>query len=308
MNILEIKNLEKKYDSGTHALKNINLTIRQGELFALLGPNGAGKTTLIGVVCGTVSKTGGTIRVGKYNADKDWRAVRHLIGYVPQELTLNPFDTVWDTIVYQRGFYGRTRNDALLEKILSDLSLWEKRTSMIRELSGGMKRRVLIAKALTNEPEILFLDEPSAGVDVELRKEMWDFIKNLKSQGVTIVLTTHYLEEAELLADRIGIIREGKLSLVAEKQNLLDQFGEKTLTLILEKPLETIPASLKDFNIILSENKDTLIYHYSKGQNNVTELLKTLHSERIFYRDMETAVSSLEDIFLQLIEKKEGGQ
>lgn len=306
MDILKIKNLEKKYDSGTHALKNINLTIREGELFALLGPNGAGKTTLIGIMCGTVSKTGGTIRVGEYSADTDWREVRCLIGYVPQELTLNPFDTVWDTVFYQRGFYGRPRNDALLEKILRDLSLWEKRTSAIRELSGGMKRRVLIAKALTNEPKILFLDEPSAGVDVELRKGMWDFIEKLKAQGVTIVLTTHYLEEAELLADRIGIIREGDLSLVAEKQDLLDQFGEKTLTLLLEKPLEAIPDSLKDFNVVLSEDKNSLIYHYSKGQTNVTDLLKTLHGERIFYRDMETATSSLEDIFLQLIEKKEG--
>lgn len=306
MPILQIKNLEKKYTNGVHALKNITLNINKGELFALLGPNGAGKTTLIGIVCGTVRKTDGTITVDGHDAEDDWRAVRQLIGYVPQELTLNPFDTVWDTLFYQRGFYGRPRNDALLTKILKDLSLWDKKESMIRELSGGMKRRVLIGKALTNEPQILFLDEPSAGVDVELRKGMWDFVRELKSQGVTLVLTTHYLEEAELLADRIGIIREGKLAFVEEKQALLDQFGEKTLTLFLEKPMDFIPTSLERFDVVLSENKDTLIYRYSKGQTNVTDLLKTLHNERIFYQDMKTATSSLEDIFLQLIEKKEG--
>lgn len=304
MNILEVKNLTKKYTNGVHAIKKVSLDIKQGELFALLGPNGAGKTTLIGVICGTVQKTSGEIRVGDFDAEQDWREVRKLIGYVPQELTLNQFDKVWDTVTYQRGFYGRPRNDALLEKILKDLSLWEKRTSMIRELSGGMKRRVLIAKALTNEPRILFLDEPSAGVDVELRKGMWDFISTLKAQGVTIVLTTHYLEEAELLADRIGIIREGKLAFVEEKQKLLDQFGEKTLKLILEAPLKTLPDSLKEFSVTLSDNGKALLYHYSKGQTNVTTLLETLRTENIIYRDMETATSSLEDIFLQLIEKK----
>ncbi len=304
MPILEIKDLEKKYTNSVQALKNVTLNINKGELFALLGPNGAGKTTLIGIVCGTVRKTGGTIMVDGHDAESNWRAVRQLIGYVPQELTLNPFDTVWDTLFYQRGFYGRPRNDALLEKILKDLSLWDKRRSMIRELSGGMKRRVLIGKALTNEPRILFLDEPSAGVDVELRKGMWDFVGKLKTEGVTVVLTTHYLEEAELLADRIGIIREGELAFVEEKQALLHRFGEKTLTLFLEKPIDTIPPSLKGFDLILSENKKNLIYHYSKGQTNVTDLLKNLHSERIFYQNMETATSSLEDIFLQLIEKK----
>lgn len=305
MDILQVRNLEKRYSSGTQALKSITLTIQRGELFALLGPNGAGKTTLIGILCGTINKSNGLIRVKEYDSESDWREIRRLIGYVPQEITLNPFDTVWDTIVYQRGFYGRTRDDALLEKILRNLSLWEKRTSTIRELSGGMKRRVLIAKALTNEPEILFLDEPSAGVDVELRKGMWDFIENLKSQGITIVLTTHYLEEAELLADRIGIIREGELSLVAKKQDILDQFGKKTLTLILKESLETIPASLKRFNVVLSEKKDMLVYHYSEGQTNITEFLEALNNEKISYRDMETATNSLEDIFLQLIKKKD---
>lgn len=304
MNILTIKNLEKKYANGVHAIKNITLSIQDGEIFALLGPNGAGKTTLIGILCGTIQKTSGTILVGKYDAEKDWRNARKLIGYVPQELTLNQFDTVWDTIFFQRGFYGRSRNNTLLEKILRELSLWDKRASTIRELSGGMKRRVLIAKALTNEPKILFLDEPSAGVDVELRKEMWAFIRTLKSQGVTIILTTHYLEEAELLADRIGIIREGTLFNVSEKQELLDQFGEKTLTLILKNPLDVIPSSLKDFDLFLSEDKKTLLYHYSKGQTSVTDLLEALRNEQILYHDIETATSSLEDIFLQLIEKK----
>lgn len=307
MNILEIKHLEKKYPTGTHALKDVSLAIRKGELFALLGPNGAGKTTLIGIVCGTVRQTGGTILVEGKDAEKNWKHIRQLIGYVPQELNLNQFDTVWDTLVYQRGFYGRPKDDTLLTKILKDLTLWDKKDALIRELSGGMKRRVLIGKALTNEPKILFLDEPSAGVDVELRKEMWDFVRHLKEQGVTIVLTTHYLEEAELLADRIGIIRQGEISLVEEKQKLLDRFGEKTLTLILEKPIDALPDSLKKFDIVLSENKATLIYRYSKGQTNITDLLETLRTERIPYRDMETTTSSLEDIFLQLIEDKVKG-
>lgn len=301
MNILKLKNIGKTYETGVHALKNVSLTVKQGEIFALLGPNGAGKTTLIGIVCGTIAKSSGTITVLGKNIDTHWRYARQNIGLVPQELTLNPFDSVIDTLRYQRGYYGKPKDAALIEQILKSLTLWDKRTSIVRELSGGMKRRVLIGKALTNEPKILFLDEPTAGVDVELRKGMWDLVRNLKKRGVTIVLTTHYLEEAERMADRIGIIRQGTLGIVDETQALLDRFGEKQVSFTLTQPLYKIPVSLAQYDLQLSKETDTLVYHYSKGQTNIPLLLESLKKEGVAFTDMETSTSSLEDIFLQLI-------
>lgn len=303
MNILELNNVSKTYQGGVRALKNTTLAVKEGEVFALLGPNGAGKTTLIGIVCGIVEKSSGKITVLGKDLDTHWRVARQNIGLVPQELTLNPFDTVLDTLRYQRGYYGKPKNDALIEEILKSLALWEKRGSIVRELSGGMKRRVLIGKALTNEPKILFLDEPTAGVDVELRKGMWDLVTDLKKRGVTIVLTTHYLEEAELMADRIGIIREGKLGIVDETQALLDRFGEKQMSFSLAKPLQDIPDALRKYDLKVSDGKNSVVYHYSKGQTNITQLLEDFQKEGILFTDIETSTSSLEDIFLQLIEK-----
>lgn len=304
MNILNISHLEKKYENGVHALKDVSLSIQTGELFALLGPNGAGKTTLIGIVCGTLRKTSGIVTVDALDAEREWRAVRSLIGYVPQELTLNQFDSVWDTLRYQRGFYGRERNDALLEKIIRDLSLWDKRHTPIRELSGGMKRRVLIGKALTNEPKILFLDEPSAGVDVELRKEMWEYIRVLKENGTTIVLTTHYLEEAEMLADRIGIIRRGELVLVSETQKLLNRLGKKTYTFHLTHPLDTLPKELRYPDIHLGKDGKSIVVHCTKECPSIESLLDTLRKQHISLADIDTQKDSLENIFLTIIEKK----
>lgn len=302
--VLDISHLEKKYENGVHALKDVSLSIRAGELFALLGPNGAGKTTLIGIVCGTLRKTSGTVTVDALDAEREWRTVRSLIGYVPQELALNQFDSVWDTLRYQRGFYGRESNDALLEKIVRDLSLWDKRHTPIRELSGGMKRRVLIGKALTNEPKILFLDEPSAGVDVELRKEMWEYVRALKENGTTIILTTHYLEEAETLADRIGIIRQGELILVSETQKLLNRLGKKTFTFRLTHPLTTLPKELARSGITLAEDGKSIIVHCTEECPSIESLLDTLRRHHISLADIDTQKDSLEDIFLTIIEKK----
>lgn len=302
--ILNISHLEKKYENGVHALKDVSLSIRAGELFALLGPNGAGKTTLIGIVCGTLRKTSGTVTVDTFDAEQEWRTVRSLIGYVPQELTLNQFDSVWDTLHYQRGFYGRERNDTLLEKIIRDLSLWDKRHTPIRELSGGMKRRVLIGKALTNEPKILFLDEPSAGVDVELRKEMWEYVRALKENGTTIVLTTHYLEEAEMLADRIGIIRQGELVLVSETQKLLSRLGKKTYTFRLTHPLTALPKELDRSGITLAEDGKSIVVHCTEECPSIESLLDTLCRHHISLADIDTQKDSLENIFLTIIEKK----
>lgn len=284
MNILELNNVSKTYQGGVRALKNTTLAVKEGEVFALLGPNGAGKTTLIGIVCGIVEKSSGKITVLGKDLDTHWRVARQNIGLVPQELTLNPFDTVLDTLRYQRGYYGKPKNDALIEEILKSLALWEKRGSIVRELSGGMKRRVLIGKALTNEPKILFLDEPTAGVDVELRKGMWDLVTDLKKRGVTIVLTTHYLEEAELMADRIGIIREGKLGIVDETQALLDRFGEKQMSFSLAKPLQDIPDALRKYDLKVSDGKNSVVYHYSKGQTNITQLLEDFQRGHLVYR------------------------
>lgn len=301
MHVLTLKNVNKIYANGIKALKNASLSVREGEVFALLGPNGAGKTTLIGIICGLVQKSSGDITVLGKNLDTHWRHARQNIGLVPQELTLNPFDTVLATLTYQRGFYGKPRNNALIKEILTSLSLWEKRDAKVQELSGGMKRRVLIGKALTNEPKILFLDEPTAGVDVELRKGMWKLVRDLKKRGVTIVLTTHYLEEAELMADRIGIIRDGELGIIDTTRSLLDRFGEKCISFTLKTPLDKIPHSLEKYKLQLADGAQKLVYHYSKGQTQITDLLKDLKKEGIMFTDVDTQASKLEDIFLQLI-------
>lgn len=301
--IISVSNLEKTYATGFHALKGINLEIRRGEIFALLGPNGAGKTTLISIICGIVNPTSGRVLVDGYDVVKDYRASRSLIGLVPQELTTDAFETVWGTVRFSRGLFGKPSNPAYLTKVLQDLSLWDKKDSKIMTLSGGMKRRVLIAKALSHEPKILFLDEPTAGVDVSLRKDMWAIVRGLRASGVTVILTTHYIEEAEEMADRIGVINNGELVLMEEKAELMRKLGKKQLTLQLQAKLASIPPGLARHGLVLSADGMELIYTYdTQGERTgITALLTDLASSSIRFRDLQTTQTSLEDIFVELV-------
>jgi ABC-2 type transport system ATP-binding protein len=305
--IISIKGLSKTYASGFQALKGIDLEIRRGEIFALLGPNGAGKTTLIQIVCGIVNASSGTVTIDGHDHARDYRAARSLIGLVPQELHTDAFETVWATTSFSRGLFGKAKNPAMIEKVLRELSLYDKKDSQIITLSGGMKRRVLIAKALAHEPRILFLDEPTAGVDVELRKDMWEAVRALKAAGVTIILTTHYLEEAEQMADRVGVINKGELILVEEKAELMRKLGKKQLTLHLAQPLGTIPETLTGFDLALSDDRRDLTYTYDTQaeRTGITRLLAALSASDIRFRDLETTQSSLEDIFLGLVSSKQ---
>ena len=303
-NIIEIKDLKKTYKGGHEALKGVTLSIRSGEIFALLGPNGAGKTTLIDMICGSVTITTGTVTVGGYDVVRDYKKARSLIGLVPQEISLNPFITVIRAVEIARGLYGKPKDDMLTEKILRMLSLWDKKDNRIQQLSGGMKRRVLIAKALMNEPKVLFLDEPTAGVDVDLRRDLWESVRMLKENGTTIVLTTHYLEEAESMADRVGIINNGELTLVEEKTSLMKRLGGKKLILHLEATPKEVPPALKNFHITLDHEKNTLEYEYNpEGKSEITALLNSVKESGIVFHDMDTEEQSLEDIFVALVKK-----
>ncbi len=301
--IISVANLTKTYASGLHALKNINLEIRPGEIFALLGPNGAGKTTLIGIICGIVNPTQGRILADGHDIIREYRAARAKIGLVPQELTTDSFESVWDTTRFSRGLFGKPPDPAYLEKILRDLSLWDKRSSKILTLSGGMKRRVMIAKALAHEPRILFLDEPTAGVDVELRRAMWDMVRGLRDSGVTIILTTHYIQEAEEMADRIGVINQGEIILVEEKSVLMKKLGQKRLTLQMRNPLQAIPGDLEEFGLLLGAGGMELVYTYDtqRERTGIATLLSKLSQHGITIRDLQTSESSLEDIFVSLV-------
>lgn len=302
-NIISIKGLNKTYKGGFKALKDINLNINEGEIFALLGANGAGKTTLISIICGIVNPTSGSIEIDNKDIIKDYRATRSMIGLVPQELTTDVFETVYDTVSYSRALFGKEKNADYIEKILKDLSLWDKKDNKIRTLSGGMKRRVLIAKALSHEPKILFLDEPTAGVDVSLRKDMWNLVLELKKSGVTIILTTHYIEEAEEMADRIGVITAGDIILVEEKKKLMQKLGKKELRIELSEQITSIPESLSDYHLTLAENGQVVIFTYDtqKQNNGISALLDKMKEKNIFYHDLKTSQSSLEDIFIQLV-------
>ncbi len=301
--IISISNLSKTYAGGLQALKPIDLQIRRGEIFALLGPNGAGKTTLISIICGIVNPSAGTVAVAGHDIIKDFRAARAMIGLVPQELTTDAFESVWGTTTFSRGLFGKPADPAHIEKVLRDLSLWDKKDSKIVTLSGGMKRRVLIAKALAHEPQILFLDEPTAGVDVELRKDMWDVVRRLRASGVTIILTTHYIEEAEQMADRVGVINKGELVLVENKAELMRKLGQKQLTLELHAPVEAVPPSLASFGLTLAADGLELVYSYdTQGERTgITDLLDELNAAGIRFKDLHTTQSSLEDIFVSLV-------
>jgi ABC-2 type transport system ATP-binding protein len=304
--IIAVSNLTKTYASGFQALKNINLDIRKGEIFALLGPNGAGKTTLISIVCGIVTPTSGKVTIDGHDIITDYRAARSLIGLVPQELTADMFESVWATVSFSRGLWGKWDDPAYIEKVLKDLSLWDKKDSKLMTLSGGMKRRVLIAKALSHEPTILFLDEPTAGVDVELRKDMWENVRSLRDAGVTIILTTHYIHEAEDMADRIGVINKGELILVEDKKELMHKLGKKQLTLQLHQALNAIPEGLSGHHLSLANGGSELVYTYdSQGpRTGITHLLTDLASAGIRFKDLDTTQSSLEDIFVDLVRQK----
>jgi ABC-2 type transport system ATP-binding protein len=304
--IISVKDLTKTYASGFQALKQVNLEIRRGEIFALLGPNGAGKTTLIGIVCGTVTATSGSVHADGHDIVKDYRAARSKIGLVPQELSTDMFETVWDTVTFSRGLFGKPRNPAHIEKVLRELSLWEKRNNKIMTLSGGMKRRVLIAKALSHEPQILFLDEPTAGVDVDLRRDMWQMVRALRETGVTIILTTHYIEEAEQMADRIGVISKGEIILVEEKAALMEKLGKKELILQLQEPLAALPPSLSSYELSLAQEGKTLTYtfHAEHDRAKIATLLRELAELGIEFKDLQTRQSSLEDIFVSLVRSK----
>jgi len=304
--IIEISNLTKVYASGFEALKTINLDIRRGEIFALLGPNGAGKTTLINIVCGIVNPTSGTVRADGHDIIRDYRAAREKIGLVPQELSTDAFTSVLDSTRFSRGLFGKPPNPAFVEKLLRDLSLWDKKDSRIMTLSGGMKRRLMIAKALSHEPRILFLDEPTAGVDVELRRDMWDMVRALRETGVTIILTTHYIEEAEEMADRVGVIRKGEIILVEDKNTLMRKLGEKRLTLALSGRLERIPDELKPFRLELSGDGTKLVYAFDReaGETGIAPLLRRLCEAGIEFHDLDTKESSLEEIFVKLVGKQ----
>ena len=301
--IISIQQLTKTYASGFHALKSVDLDIRRGEIFALLGPNGAGKTTLISIVCGIVRPTSGSVTADGHDIVHDYRAARAKIGLVPQELSTDAFETVWATVNFSRGLFGKPPNPAYIEKVLRDLSLWDKKDSKIMALSGGMKRRVLIAKALSHEPTILFLDEPTAGVDVELRRDMWQMVRDLRSRGVTIILTTHYIEEAEEMADRIGVISKGELILVEDKAVLMRKLGKKQLTLQLRAPLQAVPEALAGLPLTLEGEGHTLVYTFDTQQEEtgIGELLKRLAELGIDFKDLHSSESSLEDIFVSLV-------
>ena len=306
MAILSIAGLSKTYASGHQALKSVDLEINKGELFALLGPNGAGKTTLIGIVCGLIRATGGTVTVDGHDIGRDYRETRARIGLVPQEMTIDMFETVIDTVCFSRGLFGKPKNPALVERVLRDLSLWDKRNAKLRELSGGMKRRVLIAKALAHEPDILFLDEPTAGVDVELRREMWDMVRSLRERGVTIILTTHYIEEAEEMADRIGVINKGELILVEEKRALMAKLGSTTITIGLPEAMAALPEALSDLPLVRSDDGLTLSY-VSHGECNmigIADLVRRFDRAGIAIKTIDMQRSSLEDIFVDLVEER----
>ena len=301
--ILSISGLSKTYDTGFQALKSVSLDIEKGEVFALLGPNGAGKTTLISIVCGIVNASSGSVTVDGNDIVRDYRAARSLIGLVPQELTTDAFETVWATVSFSRGLFGKPKAPAIVEKVLRDLSLWDKKDNKLVTLSGGMKRRVLIAKALAHEPRVLFLDEPTAGVDVELRRDMWRVIRELRDTGVTIILTTHYIEEAEEMADRVGVINNGEIILVEDKAELMRKLGRKQLTLHLADPLSAVPAGLSAHNLELSADGSELVYTYdTQGERTgITALLQDLNAAGIRFRDLQTRQSSLEEIFVNLV-------
>ena len=305
-NVVSVKNLSKTYSNQFQALNNINLDIKQNEIFALLGPNGAGKTTLISIICGIVTPSIGTVEVGNYDIIKDYRKTRSQIGLVPQELTLEQFEIVYNNVSYTRGLYGKPPNPRHIEKILKDLSLWDKKDSKINELSGGMKRRVLIAKALSHEPSVLFLDEPTAGVDVELRKDMWEVIKNLRNKGVTIILTTHYIEEAEAIADRVAVINKGEMIVVDETSNLIKSLGQKTLTIDLHETVKTLPESLNNYKLTIVNEGLSIDYQYDtqSKQTGITSLLQDMKEAGLKLKDLNTEQSSLEKIFVELVKEK----
>ena len=300
---LTIEALSKNYANGFEALKTINLRVEEAEIFALLGPNGAGKTTLISTICGISKFTSGKITLAGHDIVQNYRAARKMIGMVPQELSLEPFETVMNTLRFSRGLFGKAPDDSYLEEILEQLSLLDKRKSQILELSGGMKRRVSIAKALSHEPQLLFLDEPTAGVDVELRKDMWVLVRRLRNEGVTVILTTHYIEEAESIADRVGIIDKGQLLLVEEKGSLMQRLGQKQLTIELQDPLKDLPSKLSDYDIVLAVDRKSLIYTYNmrSGRTGINQILSNLTQSGIIFKDLQTTQSSLEDIFMSLV-------
>ena len=301
--VIDIAGLTKTYKSGLQALKPIDLQIAKGEIFALLGPNGAGKTTMISIICGIVTPSTGTVTVDGLDNQRDYRVVRRRIGLVPQELTTDAFETVYSTVSFSRGLFGRSPNPAFIEKVLRDLSLWDKKDAKIMTLSGGMKRRVMIAKALSHEPDVLFLDEPTAGVDVELRRDMWNLVRGLRDNGVTIILTTHYIEEAEEMADRVGVILKGELILVEKTVELMKKLGKKTLTLQLQEPLATLPAELSDWTLTLKADGNELEYVFDSNaeKTGVPSLLRRLSDIGVAFKDLNTRQSSLEDIFVSLV-------
>ncbi|WP_440928953.1 ABC transporter ATP-binding protein [Candidatus Pelagibacter sp.] len=302
-NQIVINDLSKVYDNGFNALKNINLNIKKGEIFAMLGPNGAGKTTLISIICGIVKPSSGKVTVEDFDIIEDYRETRSRIGLVPQELTLEQFETVFNNVSYSRGLYGKKPDPKYIEKVLKQLSLWDKKDLILRQLSGGMKRRVLIAKALSHEPEILFLDEPTAGVDVELRKEMWRVVETLRETGVTIILTTHYIEEAEAIADRVGVINQGEIIIVEQKKELIKRMGRKVLSVELQEEIQDIPSSLKKYNLIIGSNRMSLNYTYNlkEKQTGITNLLQDIKDSGLKLRDLKTEQSNLEKIFVTLV-------
>ncbi|MFP7675319.1 ABC transporter ATP-binding protein [Marivita sp. S0852] len=305
--MVEIENVTKRYAGGFEALKGVSLTIEDGEILALLGPNGAGKTTLISTICGITSASSGSIRVGGHDVVSEYRSARSLIGLVPQEINLEPFERVMNTVKFSRGLFGKARDDALIEKVLRQLSLWDKRDSRIMQLSGGMKRRVLIAKALAHEPRVLFLDEPTAGVDVELRRDMWDTVAQLKRDGVTIILTTHYIEEAEAIADRVGVINKGEILLVEEKAALMTRLGQKELRIDLQTPIDVLPDALRDRGLVLEEGGQVLVYTYDTKQDRtgIASLIREVSDAGLVLRDLQTRQNSLEDIFVGLVSDQE---
>ncbi len=304
--IISIANLSKTYDGGVKALDSVSLDIEQGEIFALLGPNGAGKTTLISAVCGIVNPSAGTMYAGGHDVIRDYRNARRMIGLVPQEISTDTFETVWNTVNFSRGLFGKPRNKAFIEKLLKDLSLWDKRDAKIMELSGGMKRRVMIAKALSHEPEILFLDEPTAGVDVELRRNMWDLVRGLRERGVTIILTTHYIEEAEEMADRVGVIRGGEIIVVEEKAAIMQKLGKRQLRLTLTDVMDMVPEELAQWNLELADKGHQLIYNFDANDEStgIPSLLAKMSALGIGFADLDTSKSTLEDIFVGLVSEE----
>jgi ABC-2 type transport system ATP-binding protein len=309
--VILVEGVNKTYADGPTALQDVDLEIRRGEIFALLGPNGAGKTTLIGIICGLVNPSSGRVVADGHDIASDYRAARQAIGLVPQELSTDAFESVWDTVSFSRGLFGKAPDPAFLEGVLKDLTLWEKRDTQILKLSGGMKRRVLIAKALSHEPSILFLDEPTAGVDVELRRDMWRLVHRLRERGVTIILTTHYIEEAEEMADRVGVIHGGRLLLVEDKDVLMKRMGRKQLTLHLAEAMDELPSSLADLPLELAAEGSELVYTYDtrcEGDPGIDELLHRVHELGLAYRDLESRASSLEEIFVELVQQAEGGE